>query len=68
MNHFRKFSHRTNRLAAAASCVEEKATHQLSLRFCTPSLPEYNVDGTYKSFGDSVVGRERNGRINTSCI
>ena len=44
----------------------EKATHQLSLRFCTPRLPEYNVDGTYKSFGDSVVGRERDGRINSS--
>lgn len=42
-------------MAAAASCVEEKATHQLCLRFCTPRLPEYNVDGTYKSFGDSVV-------------
>ena len=48
--------------------LKEKATHQFSLRFCTPRIPEYNVDGTYKSFGDSVVGRERDGRINTFCI
>ena len=48
--------------------LEKKATHLLSLCFCTPRLPEYNVDGTYKSLGDSVVGRERDGRTNTSSI